>query len=108
MSTEPSYPPDAAVGDSAEDASLPSTAPVGGETLGVAVSAKASGQSAEAHKGSRNTRNFVTGAAVGVGSAALVAALLYANRSRRNDQRADKGDAAAPPPPPSGDGDTTD
>lgn len=35
-------------------------------------------------------KQFVTGAAVGIGSAALVAALLYANRSKKNG----KGDAA--------------
>jgi hypothetical protein len=36
---------------------------------------------------SSNTRNkrLITGAAIGIGSAALVAALLYANR-RRNDR----------------------
>ncbi len=81
MSTEPSYPQDAAVGESA--------APLGGETLGMVVSARESGKSAEAQKGGRNARNFVAGAAVGVGSAALVAALLYANRSRRGDARAE-------------------
>jgi hypothetical protein len=87
MSTEPSYPQDAAVGDSA--------AGTGGETLGVVVSANESSKAAEAMKGGRNTRNFVAGAAVGVGSAALVAALLYANRSRRGDARADKEPAAS-------------
>lgn len=33
--------------------------------------------------GSNRTRKIVTGAAIGIGSAALVAALLYANRSRK-------------------------
>lgn len=33
----------------------------------------------------RNKR-LLTGAAIGIGSAALVAALLYANRSRRNNR----------------------
>ena len=33
--------------------------------------------------GSKRTRHLVTGAAIGIGSAALVAALLYANRSRK-------------------------
>jgi hypothetical protein len=32
------------------------------------------------------TRQLVTGAAIGIGSAALVAALLYANRGRKNDK----------------------
>lgn len=75
MSKQPSYPKDAAVGDP--------DAP-GGETLDVARGAKEATKAEE--KDSRRTRNFVAGAAVGVGSAALVAALLYANRSRRSDK----------------------
>ena len=74
MSKEPSYPKDAAVGD--PDAE-------GGETLGVARSVK---EAKADDRGSNFTRNFAVGAAVGVGSAALVAALLYANRSRRSDK----------------------
>jgi len=74
MSTEPSYPKDAKVGD---------PSPLN-ETLGVAVSAKEAEQRVESSKG--GTRSWVKGAAVGVGSAALVAALLYANRSRRGDK----------------------
>jgi hypothetical protein len=35
------------------------------------------------------TKQIVTGAALGIGSAALVAALLYANRSRKGDKRDD-------------------
>lgn len=35
-------------------------------------------------EGPNRTRQIVTGAAIGIGSAALVAALLYANRVRRN------------------------
>ena len=77
MSSEPSYPKDAKVGD---------PAPLN-ETLGAAVTAK----QAEERAGSKgSTRSFVRGAAIGVGSAALVAALLYANRSRKGD-RADTG-----------------
>ena len=60
MSREPSYPKDAAVGDPAE------------------------GQ--EGGEGSRRTKHLVAGAAIGIGSAALVAALLYANRSRKTDR----------------------
>ena len=59
MSREPSYPKDAAVGDPAEGK--------------------------EAGEGSKRTKHLVAGAAIGIGSAALVAALLYANRSRKND-----------------------
>ena len=60
MSREPSYPKDAAIGDAAEG--------------------KESGDS------SRRTKHLVAGAAIGIGSAALVAALLYANRSRKTDR----------------------
>lgn len=47
-----------------------------------AKAAKASGKG----NGSTRTRQLVTGAAIGIGSAALVAALLYANRSRKGDK----------------------
>ncbi len=87
MSSEPSYPKDAAVGD---------PAPLN-ETLGAAVTAKEAEENAGKDKGS--TRSFVRGAAIGVGSAALVAALLYANnRSRRGDRDTN---ATARPLPPS-------
>jgi hypothetical protein len=36
--------------------------------------------------GSSRTKHIVTGAAIGIGSAALVAALLYANRARKADK----------------------
>ena len=35
---------------------------------------------------SRRTKQLVAGAAIGIGSAALVAALLYANRARKADK----------------------
>jgi predicted phage gp36 major capsid-like protein len=83
MSSEPSYPKDATVADAKMN-----------ETLKHAVTAKQAeeraGEVGGKPKGS--TRSFVRGAAVGVGSAALVAALLYANRSRFSG--ADKGGAA--------------
>jgi hypothetical protein len=60
MSREPSYPKDAAVGESAEGK--------------------------EDGEGSKRTKHLVAGAAIGIGSAALVAALLYANRSRKTDR----------------------
>ena len=60
MSREPSYPKDAAVGEDAEGK--------------------------EGADSSKRTKHLVAGAAIGIGSAALVAALLYANRSRRNDR----------------------
>jgi hypothetical protein len=73
MSSEPSYPKDAAVGDP----------PRLNETLGAAVTAK---EAEQAGKEKSSTRSFVRGAAIGVGSAAVVAALLYANRSRKGDR----------------------
>jgi hypothetical protein len=36
---------------------------------------------------STRTKRIVTGAAIGIGSAALVAALLYANRSRKGGDK---------------------
>ena len=59
MSREPSYPKDAPVGESGE------------------------GKDGE---GSKRTKHLVAGAAIGIGSAALVAALLYANRKNKNDR----------------------
>jgi hypothetical protein len=46
---------------------------------------EASKAGAEKKDGSRNKR-LITGAAIGIGSAALVAALLYANRRKNNDR----------------------
>lgn len=68
MAREPHYPEDAPVGD-----------PVGGAGESGPAKADPAGDKA----GSKRTRQFVTGAAIGIGSAALVAALLYANRSRK-------------------------
>jgi hypothetical protein len=61
MAREPSYPDDAPV-DPPAGAAAP-----------------------DAKKPASRTRQLVTGAAIGIGSAALVAALLYANRSRKTD-----------------------
>lgn len=55
------------------------------ETPSVLAEAEAAKASA-AKPGNNRTRQLVTGAAIGVGSAALVAALLYANRARKNDK----------------------
>ena len=65
MSRQPSYPKDAAVGQAAAGA---------GDDL-----PDASGE------GSKRTKQIVAGAAIGIGSAAIVAALLYAKK-RRNDR----------------------
>ena len=59
MAREPSYPDDAPVAPPA-GAALPE----------------------DKKPASARTKRLVTGAAIGIGSAALVAALLYANRSR--------------------------
>lgn len=48
-----------------------------------AKAAKAGREKANAGTG-RN--RLITGAAIGIGSAALVAALLYANRARKSDK----------------------
>ena len=68
MAREPSYPADVPVGD-----------PVG-------KPASESGAAEEKAGGSTRARHLVTGAAIGIGSAALVAALLYANRSRKGGE----------------------
>jgi len=44
------------------------------------------GTADKAEAGSARTKRIVTGAAIGIGSAALVAALLYANRARKTDK----------------------
>jgi hypothetical protein len=62
MSRQPSYPKDAAVGDAA----------AAGEDRG--------------GEPSKRTKHLMTGAAIGIGSAAIVAALLYANRNRKNER----------------------
>lgn len=66
MSDEPTYPKDAAVGaEAAQDAD----------------DNKSDGKP----DGGAKRKNYVrTGVAVGIGSAAIVAALLYANRSKRS------------------------
>ena len=70
MAREPSYPKDAPVGGSDDKDS------------GAAPDSEAGRK-----EGSGRTRQIVTGAAIGIGSAALVAALLYANRSRKGGRK---------------------
>ncbi len=65
MSRQPSYPKDAAVGDAAAG---------GGD-----------GAPDKAGEGSKR-KHLMAGAAIGIGSAAIVAALLYANRHRKSDR----------------------
>lgn len=64
MSRDPTYPEDA-----------PVEPPAGAAIL-----------SESARSNARRTKHIVAGAAIGIGSAALVAALLYANRARKADK----------------------
>jgi hypothetical protein len=64
MSREPSYPKDVPVGSVPPGAS-PST-------------------EEGSNAGSSSRKKYIAGAAIGIGSAAIVAALLYANRGRRS------------------------
>ena len=73
MAREPSYPKDAPVAPAKGDAaSAPAPAPEPGP------SAEPDGKSGD----SKRKKHLMTGAAIGIGSAAIVAALLYANRKR--------------------------
>jgi hypothetical protein len=65
MARQPSYPKDAPIGEPAAESPAPAD---------------------KAEKGGVRTKSLVTGAAIGIGSAALVAALLYANRARKTDK----------------------
>ncbi|MBX3561838.1 MAG: hypothetical protein KF780_08490 [Sphingomonas sp.] len=56
------------------------------ETPSILEEAAAAKARADKAAGTKRTRQIVTGAAIGVGSAALVAALLYANRARKGDR----------------------
>lgn len=62
----------------AREPSYPEDAPVGGGQPDKAEEIRPAGPN-------RN-RKLVTGAAIGIGSAALVAALLYANRARKSEK----------------------
>lgn len=84
MSSEPSYPKDEKVGEKPRLNETLSHALTAKEAETRAAEAKAEEEASD-KKGS--TRSFVRGAAVGVGSAALVAALLYARRSGRDKDK---------------------
>lgn len=73
MAREPSYPEEASVGGG--------KAPEQGRAS-EAAEAAAAAKASSPHR----ARHIATGAAIGIGSAALVAALLYANRSRKGDR----------------------
>jgi hypothetical protein len=78
MAREPSYPKDAAVGGKR---GTPADPPPPPETADEPPSSDASRPA-----DSRRRKHLMAGAAIGIGSAAIVAALLYANRSRRGDR----------------------
>jgi len=79
MAREPSYPEDAAVGRDTQPHDTKR-----GESS--AAPAADDGAAEKAGGDAGRTKHLVTGAAIGIGSAALVAALLYANRSRKHDR----------------------
>jgi hypothetical protein len=68
MSRKPAYPEDA---------------PVAPPPAVAAAEAAESHEAGPAAAGDRRRKQIMTGAAIGIGSAAIVAALLYANRHRR-------------------------
>jgi hypothetical protein len=81
MAREPHFPADAKVG-SGDDASAAAAAPAGGEAAAASSQARAHAAAAKSPEAKRN-RHLMTGAAIGIGSAAIVAALLYAKGRNR-------------------------
>ena len=73
MAREPSYPKDTPV------------APAKGEAASAPAPKPDPSAEGEAKSGDSNRKkHLMTGAAIGIGSAAIVAALLYANRKNRD------------------------
>jgi hypothetical protein len=75
-------------------ADQPSDTPASDDTGGAGAPAPAQSEAAEAAAAAKasnphRTKQIVAGAALGIGSAALVAALLYANRSKKAGKRDD-------------------
>jgi uncharacterized protein involved in exopolysaccharide biosynthesis len=73
----------------AEDSSRPDAAPPGANEPIPAASEAAEAAAAAKASNPNRTRNIVAGAAIGIGSAALVAALLYARSAKKGDRRDD-------------------
>ena len=72
----------------AREPTYPDDAPVGGPAANDPAAPPAGTGKEDRPEAPNRTRHIVTGAAIGIGSAALVAALLYANRSRKGgDER---------------------
>lgn len=78
MAREPSYPDDAPV-TPAKGAAAPSPKP-----KPAPISHPDAGASESKGGDSKRTKHLMAGAAIGIGSAAIVAALLYANRRNRD------------------------
>lgn len=81
MARKPSFPEDTPVGgkqEAEERKAAPEPKEEGGETVAAVKAARA------AESGAGRNRGLVTGAAIGIGSAALVAALLYARNARKS------------------------
>jgi hypothetical protein len=77
MAREPHYPKDATVGSGKRESESEGT----GEAIAAASAAREAsggGRSAEGKRG----KHLAAGAAIGIGSAAIVAALLYARRGK--------------------------
>ena len=83
MAREPQFPDDAAIGDSKRAAPAGSA---GEASAAPTPSGKAAEAAGERAGDGKRTKQIVTGAAIGIGSAAIVAALLYANRRGKNDR----------------------
>jgi hypothetical protein len=79
MAREPHYPKDATVGAGKSDSGAK------GEALAAASAAREASGGDKTSEGKRS-KHLVAGAAIGIGSAAIVAALLYANRRGRGDK----------------------
>lgn len=82
MSPQPSYPKDAAVGGEAEGAGEKTA---GEKTAGGKTGSEAASGPAGASDSPKRGKRLVAGAAIGIGSAAIVAALLYA-KSRKSER----------------------
>jgi hypothetical protein len=78
MAREPHYPGESPVGAAKPDSESSARAPT---PVGEAAAAAASAKSVDGKRG----KHLMTGAAIGIGSAAIVAALLYARR-KGNDR----------------------
>ncbi|HZG08713.1 MAG TPA: hypothetical protein VEZ70_07035 [Allosphingosinicella sp.] len=92
MNRQPHYPDDAAVGDAAASTDGEAAAAAAGEgtppgdaKAGDAKAGDAKAGDAKAGDAGKN-KHLMTGAAIGIGSAAIVAALLYAKGRNRGDK----------------------